>query len=123
MTRSRVRVQLRFLYPLTELCVTCHTDKSDSAARASGVWLHGPVQSGWCTACHSPHAAEYPHVVKQLPDITLCGECHQQNELREVNGHELDSNSLCTSCHDPHSGSDRMLLRAQGAEQDRDGEA
>lgn len=88
---SRAAVDLaeagRLRMPVNELCIHCHTDFTDEAPGSEGLWLHGPVASGWCILCHQPHSARYPYLLSVEPTARLCTLCHLRDELVETAEH------------------------------------
>jgi len=112
LTTTKLRVSQRFVYSDEELCVSCHSEKSATAARQDELWQHGPAANGLCTACHSPHAADRPFMLLKQDDQQLCDQCHERAELRHTPQHSADSDAVCTVCHNPHAGRNPMLLRA-----------
>ncbi len=80
------------------LCGDCH----EFAAMQNRPGAHDPVKRGQCFACHSPHAASRPHLVKANV-ATLCGECHDASDEEVAAKHRrVKADDACTSCHRPH---------------------
>jgi predicted CXXCH cytochrome family protein len=78
-----------------------------------GKFVHGPVLSGECTACHLPVAK---HKFKPITNSgKLCLECHDRVDTRKV-VHPPVKEGQCTRCHDPHQSPNKFQLRAAGAE-------
>jgi predicted CXXCH cytochrome family protein len=77
----------RLRMPVNELCVHCHTDFTLDAPGNDGLWLHGPVASGWCVLCHEAHSALYPSLLASEPTARLCGRCHLREDLVETAEH------------------------------------
>jgi len=98
---------------LRELCVGCHETKSSAAAARTGLWTHGPVAAGYCTACHAPHAGPEPFFLsKKANDV--CAGCHAAGFIRDAALHEGKAD--CLSCHNPHFGKSASLLAAEHRE-------
>ncbi|RMF39795.1 MAG: hypothetical protein D6755_13985 [Anaerolineae bacterium] len=88
----------------------------------AGAFVHQPFAAGECKPCHQmpdDHAqSPQPHVAT-MQDITVCLECHTQEELGA--SHPVDDGMTdpvtgglltCTStCHDPHAAPFEYLLR------------
>jgi predicted CXXCH cytochrome family protein len=89
--------------PKDKLCYKCH-DRLDV-----GKFLHGPMGTGECNACHNPHGSGQASLVVSKPDA-LCTTCHDQksseSHVKKAAGKE------CVACHDPHSGANQQLLKA-----------
>lgn len=67
--------------PVTELCGNCHVDFGLDRTSEEGLWLHGPVASGWCVKCHNPHDSRYANLVLAEPSAALCERCHNAADL------------------------------------------
>ncbi len=84
----------------TTLCLSCHNQPvkaedgrmiPDMTASVSGKhFLHGPVESGDCSACHNVHGSTHTRLLKQdfptgfyanfdLADYALCFGCHPKD--------------------------------------------
>ncbi len=91
--------------PQRELCFTCH------AGFAKGKYVHGPVAVGDCLACHLPHRATFPSLLK-ADKKEICATCHRENRL--IPGfHTIaaDKQLVCVDCHDPHAGNAQYFLK------------
>lgn len=107
------------------LCTECHEP-------FTGRTEHAPAAEGECLACHDPHGAARPKLMRR-PVNETCFECHEAAGFRvhAVVGVDLGSGhpvggppdpsrkgeSLsCASCHDPHATDTPRLWRfgAQG---------
>ena len=95
----------RFVMDQPGLCYTCHQSYNKNFK-----FLHGPVASGYCTACHSPHLSELPHLLKRK-DSEICLLCHETPQTPPQGNHPAFSSSSCLSCHNPHGGNDRYFLK------------
>ncbi|MHB1156715.1 MAG: cytochrome c3 family protein [Phycisphaerales bacterium] len=126
-----------------KLCLTCH-DKplpahdghtiADMRPTLNQKFLHGPVRSGDCTACHNVHGAGHERLLVQtfpktfyakfdLQNYALCFTCHNKDlvldektvnltgfrdgdeNLHYVHVHRAEKGRTCKTCHDIH-GSD-----------------
>jgi predicted CXXCH cytochrome family protein len=67
--------------PLVELCTNCHTEYSPGEPENAGLWLHGPVGTGWCVTCHEPHSSLQSDLLRSEPTAKLCGACHLREDL------------------------------------------
>lgn len=103
------QVSGKLLAPVGELCSGCHTGRSPTRARAAGLWVHGPVSTGYCILCHSPHAAPQQFMLQKLSDA-LCAECHTAATLFNKVAHK--DRKDCVTCHSPHMGKDSRMLKA-----------
>jgi predicted CXXCH cytochrome family protein len=86
-----------------ELCFRCH------ALRLEKRYVHGPLASGGCMACHQPHTSPYRYLLVSASD-SFCLRCHDRAGLVRIEGH-LGEADNCTSCHDAHMSDKRYLLR------------
>lgn len=128
---------------MDQMCLKCH-EKPVQAADGHMVrsmkfitevkYLHGPIRSGDCGACHSPHGATNPSLLTRafpekfytafdLQKYDLCFSCHPQDLVKTAKTESLTNfrdgeNNLhfahvnrdqkgrnCKTCHDMH-GSD-----------------
>jgi predicted CXXCH cytochrome family protein len=95
----------RLLEPEPQLCYGCHDDFKEQYA-----FLHGPVASGNCTACHNPHMTKNEKLLKRTGQ-QLCLYCHEIRDVLKNEEHEdLAETDVCTDCHNPHGGDDRYLF-------------
>ncbi|MEI7897081.1 MAG: cytochrome c3 family protein [bacterium] len=95
----------KFLKPQPMLCYQCHEDFS----RKYKV-LHGPVASGYCTACHEAHTGNYPKLIKRAGQ-QLCLYCHNTDQVFKNEAHKDIEDTTCTKCHNPHGSTDRKMLK------------
>jgi predicted CXXCH cytochrome family protein len=94
-----------------EACYACHNDFSKTEG-GKKVFLHAPVTSGECTACHDPHFATRPKLQKLEKG---CFECHDPFPS-EGTVHRPVENGECTACHGPHAGpAPKQLVRPGNA--------
>jgi len=93
-----------------ELCVSCHSDKTEQIANAK---VQHPGAQGDCTDCHNPHAGNAPAFVQPTP-VVACLNCHtDQAELQKKHYlHEPAFLEGCGICHEPHGNDNAHLLRA-----------
>jgi predicted CXXCH cytochrome family protein len=103
----------RLAFPLEELCITCHSEKSPAAAKTNGLWQHEPASKGRCTLCHSPHKSERQYMLHKANNVELCTQCHAPKDLQLTVEHNEDPAADCISCHNPHVGVSSSLLRAE----------
>ena len=71
----------RLRMPLVELCTHCHTEYAPDDPGNAGLWLHGPVGTGWCVTCHAAHSSFHPQLLRTEPTARLCGACHLREDL------------------------------------------
>ena len=71
----------RLRLPLVELCTKCHTEYAPDEPENAGLWLHGPVGTGWCVTCHEPHSSLHPYLLRAEPTARLCSGCHLREDL------------------------------------------
>ena len=91
--------------PRRELCLLCH----DYILK--GAYAHAPATSGECLACHLPHDAVYPSLLK-YDKARLCVSCHaEQRQARGLHDKSAKAGLFCSDCHDPHVGNNRYFLK------------
>jgi DmsE family decaheme c-type cytochrome len=91
---------------VTDLCVSCHTEK-----RGPYLWDHAPVREG-CNNCHDPHGSNNERMLVAKPPV-LCQKCHigTRHPSTIYDGTQLAarSNRLigrgCVNCHSQIHGS------------------
>ncbi len=86
------------------LCYSCH----DNLKTKYSI-LHGPVQAGFCTSCHSPHLSKNKKLLIVKED-ELCIYCHTFTDIIRNEAHEDIQKTDCLQCHNPHGGDDTYLL-------------
>ncbi len=82
-----------------EVCGACHERPADA-----GEHPHPAVARGACTACHDPHLAARPHLLRGDTDGDLCMSCHSGMRTRGPDGHAPAEAGLCLLCHGAHGG-------------------
>lgn len=95
--------------PDGSVCLDCHVQQNFAVA-AEGLWVHGPVASRQCTACHNPHSSGRMFMLQASDNNQLCGSCHINSEMSAK--HTSTEGADCASCHDPHAAANRLLLKA-----------
>lgn len=103
-----------------QTCLKCHGSILDKPFK------HGPVDAGYCTLCHDPHASPNSAWVRK-PAWELCTTCHAQHGsgVHVVAGfvkgksHPTKGKKdlarpgkrlSCASCHEPHSSQGQNLF-------------
>jgi predicted CXXCH cytochrome family protein len=89
--------------PKDALCVRCHAIKLDKK------YVHGPLASGGCLACHDPHSSQYRYLLVSESD-GFCLRCHDAEAMARIAAHEGVGES-CTTCHDAHLSDTQYLLK------------
>lgn len=89
--------------PIDQLCFRCHS------LDTSKKYTHGPVASGGCRICHSPHGSGFPFLLVAKPE-EFCFYCHDKKSVSRNEKH-AGLTEECTACHEAHSSDDRYLLR------------
>jgi predicted CXXCH cytochrome family protein len=89
------------------LCYQCHKDFSELYK-----YVHGPVQGGFCTSCHSPHSSS-ENALLLKPGKEICAICHNSTNLSSIPVHGLDKVESCLDCHNPHGGESNLLMRSK----------
>ena len=93
----------KLLLPIEDLCFQCHT------LNIRKKYIHGPLASGGCKICHSPHGSIYPFLLISEPK-RFCLHCHSQNDILKREVHR-ETDEQCTVCHDAHSSDNAYLLK------------
>jgi DmsE family decaheme c-type cytochrome len=96
-----------------KVCLTCHADFEERLKKA---FVHTPIKTIGCTACHSPHASNYPKQLSADPSA-LCLTCHKDilpDDARSK--HKAALEGKCVQCHDPHSSDNKFNLLKAGNE-------
>ncbi|MBI5540052.1 MAG: hypothetical protein HY951_08340 [Bacteroidia bacterium] len=88
-----------------ELCYQCHENFNTKYK-----YLHGPVVSGGCTACHNPHMSDYKKLVLREGQ-QLCYYCHDSKDVLKNEAHADLGETNCTECHNPHGGEDKYIFK------------
>ena len=104
------------------LCLKCHKiDRSQSDCLkchkevAASEYLHGPLGSGECLACHDPESVPSKFTARFGGEGELCFGCHQESKNKYSNNRFLHGPvgvNQCTVCHNPHSSSFKYQLVA-----------
>lgn len=82
-------------------------------------FVHGPVGTDDCIACHNPTGREHPkeqgafRLVEEREK--LCSVCHESKSSKGI-VHSPVAKGDCLACHDVHQSPHAMMLRAPGAE-------
>ncbi|BAI80226.1 multiheme c-type cytochrome [Deferribacter desulfuricans SSM1] len=88
------------------VCIMCHDNKMN------GKYVHAPVNTGDCTACHNPHGGTNKYFIKSKNESKTCFECHENNKTVKKYLHGPVAAGECSSCHDPHSSDYKFQLKA-----------
>lgn len=89
------------------LCNECHERKNVMK------YVHGPVASGDCLACHDVHQSDNKTQLK-APGAQLCYKCHTKAKFDRKYPHPPIAEGKCTGCHDPHQSNVKYLLKGDG---------
>lgn len=92
------------IQPEPGLCYQCHEDLGTLYN-----YLHGPVEGGYCTACHHPHQADEEKLLR-FTGKELCFYCHIETDVIQNEMHQDLEEMTCTDCHNPHGGEDKYIL-------------
>lgn len=90
-----------------DTCGKCHQQVRNAALKPS----HHPILEGkvQCSACHNPHGALSPVMLKHESVNKQCLSCHAEKRGPFVFGHPpVEEN--CLACHTPHGSSHGKLL-------------
>lgn len=91
------------LLPREQLCFKCHDLKMDKR------YVHGPLASGGCTACHNPHGSTFRYLLVSESD-DFCLQCHERAAVLAGAAH-AGVEEPCTTCHDAHMSDKQYLLK------------
>jgi predicted CXXCH cytochrome family protein len=135
--------------PEMELCLDCHDEPMETgdgrrltdmaALLADNPDHHGPIREATCTACHQPHLAPEPRLLRKAypPEFyapfeeeryALCFECHLPEMVQsergtgltrfrngDLNLHWLHVNRkkgrTCRACHEVHASKNPFHMR------------
>lgn len=89
--------------PREQLCFRCHEFRVDKR------YVHGPLASGGCLACHDPHSSQYRYLLVSESD-SFCFHCHDRQTVARIGAHG-GIEEQCTACHNPHMSDKKYLLR------------
>jgi DmsE family decaheme c-type cytochrome len=93
-------------------------DKASAKGRVvKGSLTHGPIQTGECSACHSPHASDTPRLMVNSQVVETCGACHDWLKhtshpmgQKVVDPRNKNRSLDCLSCHRSHGTGYRFLI-------------
>ncbi|UCH79649.1 MAG: hypothetical protein JSW20_07780 [Nitrospiraceae bacterium] len=95
------------------MCSECHKKMEDEVLTSK--FIHGPVKSGDCLACHDPHDSDQPFFLRR-PYSQLCSTCHKLEKMvKGKSVHQPVKDGNCGLCHDPHASDYNFRLTAFGA--------
>lgn len=94
-----------------KLCLNCHVQFQD---KIKSPFVHTPVKTGECSACHSPHASMHGKLLAEKGG-NVCAKCHKgmiPAKARSV--HKVVVEGNCDRCHDPHAAKNKFNLLKAG---------
>ncbi len=91
------------------VCTGCH------GALVRGDFLHDPVASGNCNACHIQQpAVDHPKIKKAFrlldQNEKLCLKCHESKASKQF-AHKPVADGRCLACHNPHRSEFKGLTK------------
>ncbi len=92
---------------LPELCYSCHKNFVKKL-----VFVHGPVDSGYCSKCHHPHKSKNEYMLLKTGKA-LCLQCHNRSDVIKNKIHKDLESKGCISCHNPHGSKVKYFLSKQ----------
>lgn len=96
---------MKLLQKEPDLCYSCHDNFFEKYSN-----IHGPVDGGFCTKCHSAHKSKIDKLLIAKGQL-LCTSCHLHKDIIRNDVHADIGETYCTECHNPHGGTDKFLLR------------
>jgi len=95
-----------------QICLDCHGDFQLVVAKP---FLHTPVKTRNCVACHSPHASDHGKLLAVEP-AKVCYQCHAKIvPAAPKSTHRPVAEKGCTACHDAHASQNKfVLLKPEG---------
>jgi len=91
--------------PQPGLCYKCHIDFSEINKT-----LHGAIENGNCTDCHSPHQSKEEKLL-MISGEPLCLSCHNSETINENQFHQIVEEKNCIACHNPHGGENKFVFQ------------
>jgi DmsE family decaheme c-type cytochrome len=96
-----------------KLCLACHTDFEQ---KLKSRFVHTPVRSGDCSACHEAHVSSHGKLLSDDPR-EMCARCHGSVvSAKAKSTHKVVADGDCQKFHDPHASDNAANLRAKGNE-------
>ena len=93
------------------LCYQCHADFADKLDKK---FVHTPVKTQECVACHDPHASSHGKLLASDPK-TACVSCHTKTvPAGAASVHQPVREGSCIGCHDPHATDNKAQLLQPG---------
>jgi len=86
------------------LCYQCHESFNEKYE-----FVHGPVDAGYCTECHSAHMSKNDKLLIRTGQ-EICLYCHDSEDILQGEVHSDIEDTNCTDCHNPHGGEDRYIF-------------
>ena len=95
------------------VCLKCHKQLEHEVQ--SRKFVHGPVDSGDCIACHDAHGSGRKFLLNESYS-DLCSSCHNLKVLYEGESiHQPVKDGNCGLCHDVHASNIKSRLTESGA--------
>ena len=99
-----------------KLCLLCHADPAKKKDGGEWAVAHPALDDG-CAACHLPHVAENPGLLKK-PQTEICADCHDpfptEDGGKQLLVHNPVEEGECAACHAVHGADAKKLLAAEG---------
>ena len=94
----------------SELCFSCHKQKSAQFFRAS----HHPMREGKvaCADCHNPHGSPTEKLLNKASVTETCYECHAEKRGPFLWEH-FPVREDCTTCHEAHGSNHQKMLKVK----------
>lgn len=92
---------------------TCMTGECHQTMGKSE-FVHGPIASGTCVACHNPHGSKNKFH-RSRTGAEECYVCHEnkKEDFAKANPHQPLADGRCIDCHDPHQSNAKFQVKAE----------
>ncbi len=96
-----------------KICIECHDHFKE---KLEYPFVHTPVKTGECSACHNPHTTSHGKLLDEDPD-KICNQCHGGIVPKNPkSSHQVVMEGHCVKCHDPHASKNKFNLLKPGNE-------
>lgn len=107
---SHPKLKTLSIHETNNACALCHSEFIKKIK--SRPHIHSAIEKNSCVACHSPHASNFPKMLKYDKKIELCLSCHQSFKIQNHHNFSNFKNG-CLTCHSDHSSEQEKLLNVK----------